>query len=134
MKTMKLAMIGYGNVGRAFTKMLEKRKMYLSEKYDTEILVTAICTRSLGAVLDSNGIHTAAETLPKGDKSVSAMDVITKTDYDILVELTPVNIMTGQPATYSSSGVPKTMILPPTSSMTSLSPQAAPMAEVQIRL
>ncbi len=99
MKTMKLAMIGYGNVGRAFTKMLERRKMYLSEMYDTEILITAICTRSLGAILDPDGIRTAAETLPEGDKSISAMDVITKTDYDILVELTPVNIMTGQPAT-----------------------------------
>lgn len=99
MKTIKLAMIGYGNVGRAFTKMLERRRDFLKEQYETEIAVTAIYTRSLGAILNDNGIDTSAENLPAGNHEFSAVDVIEKTEYDVMVELTPVNIMTGQPAT-----------------------------------
>lgn len=98
MKTIKLAMIGYGNVGRAFTKMLEEKRTYLREQYDAEILVTAICTRSFGAILDLRGIDTSAASLPPGIQEISALGVINKTDYDIMVELTPVNIATGQPA------------------------------------
>ena len=98
MKTIKLAMIGYGNVGRAFTKMLEEKRTYLREQYDVEILVTAICTRSFGAILDLRGIDTTAASLPPGIQEISALGVINKTDYDIMVELTPVNIATGQPA------------------------------------
>lgn len=99
MKTIRLAMIGYGNVGRAFVKMLERRREFLWESYNVDVIITAICTRSLGTVLNPDGINTTAEALAEGDKNISAMDVIMKSDYDIMVELTPVNIMTGQPAT-----------------------------------
>lgn len=99
MRTVKLAMIGYGNVGKAFTKMLEKRKDYLKENYDVEILISAICTRSLGAVVNENGIETQNNETFLGDKTISSKDVIKYADYDIMIELTPVNIMTGQPAT-----------------------------------
>ena len=58
MKKIKLAMIGYGNVGKAFGKMLKTRKQYIAETYDIEPVITAICTRRKGALLDSDGIDT----------------------------------------------------------------------------
>ncbi|MGC2873153.1 homoserine dehydrogenase [Ihubacter sp. mB4P-1] len=98
MKKIKLAMIGYGNVGKAFGKMLKTRKQYIAETYDIEPVITAICTRRKGALLDSDGIDTDLLEDRVFDKNVSSMEVIEQADYDVMIELTPINIMTGQPA------------------------------------
>lgn len=58
MKTLKLAMIGYGNVGKAFAKMLKTRERYIADTYGVRPVIAAICTRSKGALLDSDGIET----------------------------------------------------------------------------
>ncbi len=98
MRTVRLALIGYGNVGKAFARMLQKRRGYIEENYDCHIEITAICTRSLGALVNPAGIDT--ENLEAGlfAQGASAFSVIDEADYDIMVELTPINIMTGMPA------------------------------------
>ena len=58
MKTIKLALIGYGNVGKAFAKMLRQRTDYICDHFNTEAVITAICTRSKGALIDGSGIDT----------------------------------------------------------------------------
>ncbi len=56
MKTIKLALIGCGNVGKAFARMLRQKTDDICENFDTEVRITAICTRSKGALTDSRGI------------------------------------------------------------------------------
>ncbi len=98
MRDIKLALIGYGNVGKAFTKMLQKRRSYIEEHYDCNVQVTVVCTRSLGALIDPCGIDTDQMEAGIFAQNVPALSVIDEADYDIMVELTPINIMTGMPA------------------------------------
>lgn len=98
METIKLALIGYGNVGRAFAKMLRQKTDYIAENFDTKVEITAICTRSKGALIDESGIDTSNLREQAFDSEKTSVDVISEADYDILVEMTPINIQTGMPA------------------------------------
>lgn len=123
MRTIRIALIGYGNVGQAFARMLQRRADYIRETFDTEVLITAVCTRRRGAAVDPNGLDTerlteivngATHDAPAkaGDAPVDAtqsardvfdaaknsFDVIRTAPYDVMVDLTPINIKTGQPA------------------------------------
>lgn len=84
MQTIKLAMLGYGNAGRAFKSLLEEKAEALAEAYDTSFEFVSIVTKSKGDLL--------------GSPTDTAMDVAENADYDVLIELTPLNIMTGEPA------------------------------------
>ena len=84
MQTIKLAMLGYGNAGRAFKSLLEEKAEALAEAYDTSFEFVSIVTKSKGDLL--------------GSPTDTAMDVAETADYDILIELTPLNITTGEPA------------------------------------
>lgn len=92
---MKVAILGMGTVGRGVLRMLMEK--------DLGIRVTAIAD-SRSAVIDNNGISIADILLAKrahgscGDASLSAMDVVRQADYDALVEVTPTNASTGEPA------------------------------------
>ena len=99
MKEIRIALIGYGSVGKAFAAMLERREEYIRKQFDAQILITAICTGRRGGVLRPEGIDPHALTDDKFDRSMDAMRIIRSGEYDIMVELTPINIMTGQPAT-----------------------------------
>jgi len=84
MQTIKLAMLGYGNAGKAFKSLLEEKADDLAEAYDTSFEFVSIVTKSKGDLL--------------GSPTDTAMDVAVNADYDVLVELTPLNILTGEPA------------------------------------
>ena len=94
----RIALIGYGNVGRAFARMLIRKQDYIRETFGTEAVITAICTASRGAVIDADGIDTEWLSEDMFSRKLDAFGVIDSDAYDIMVELTPINIMTGQPA------------------------------------
>lgn len=109
MKELKLALLGFGNAGRAFGRLLNEKKEEIKEKYDTDIKVTAIATGSRGCLVCADGIDVMAaiedvETKGKfaperGISDLTTMEIVEKAEYDVLVEMTPLNIFTGQPAT-----------------------------------
>lgn len=99
MKTIKIALIGYGNVGKAFAAMLERRAKYIKKQFDAEIVITAICTSRRGGILRPEGLNPHSLRDDMFDKTLDAMKIIRSGEYDIMIELTPINIMTGQPAT-----------------------------------
>ncbi len=99
MEKIRIALIGYGNVGQAFARMLLRRKDYIMEKFGLEPMITGISTGRRGGIIRSEGIDTAGLTDDMFNKELKALDVIDFGEYDIMVELTPINIMTGQPAT-----------------------------------
>ena len=84
MNTIKLAMLGYGNAGKAFKSLLEEKAKELSDAYDISFEFVSIVTKSKGDLL--------------GSPTDTALDVAKNVDYDVLIELTPLNIKTGQPA------------------------------------
>ncbi len=98
-----LALIGFGNAGKAFARLLEQKSRELEEEYNARIIVTAIVTGSHGFMVDENGIDLRKALSgdgfsTDGHNGNQALNVIRTSDYDIMCELTPLNIMTGEPA------------------------------------
>jgi len=98
MKTLNVAVIGFGSVGRGVLKVLAEHKGIYG---DVEFKVVAICD-SKGAVMDKKGldVENVLKQKSNGDlKRVNktSIEVINECDYDILVEVTPTDATTGEP-------------------------------------
>lgn len=108
MKTVKLAIMGFGNAAQAFTSILiDKRKELETAGYNFQI--TAITTGSKGNLENNEGFDPSMllshlkekgnfRDFPMGVTEKSTLEIIETGPYDIMVELTPLNIFTGQPA------------------------------------
>ena len=105
----RLALIGFGNVGRAFARLLLTKRDSLAQEFGIEWRVVAIAARRAGAAIDSKGIplDRALEAAERGGPlaPLSALPAPTAMDEligacgaDILFENTPVNYETGRPA------------------------------------
>ena len=99
MEQIRIALIGYGKVGQAFARMLERKKDFINEKFGKDPVITAIVTGRKGGVVRPDGIDIDALTDEMFDINMKALTVIDSGEYDVMIELTPINIMTGQPAT-----------------------------------
>lgn len=89
MTTVRLALYGFGNVGRALARMLVATHAPFS--------VTALATHTHGAVLDANGIDLAV-ILAGTDLPRRALPPIASLPADVLVEMTPLDPAAGEPA------------------------------------
>lgn len=110
MKDLKLALIGFGDAGQAFAKMLLEKNEEIQRRYDTRILVVAITTKTRGNLVDAWGID-----LDKALKNIqnsgrfdkvlgfsgnsTSQGIIDNVEYDVLVELTPLEFSSGKIAT-----------------------------------
>lgn len=105
----KLAILGFGNVGQAFAKLLIEKHQEIINNLGCEVLITAISTNSKGCLVNENGINLkkALEDVQLNNKfdekssdytDISAFEVANTVDYDVIVELTPLQIFSGQPA------------------------------------
>ncbi len=99
MEKIRIALLGYGNVGQAFARMLRRREDYIKETFGLEPVITAISTGRHGGITRAEGIDTGKLTYDMFDPDLTDFDVIDFGEYDVICELTPINIMTGQPAT-----------------------------------
>lgn len=99
MRTIRIALIGYGNVGRAFAEMLLRKEEYIADEFDAKAVITAICTATRGGCIRPDGIDTRTLTDGMFNRELDTFAVIGSGEYDVMIELTPINIMTGQPAT-----------------------------------
>ena len=102
-------MLGFGNAGRAFAKLILDKQEEIRQRYDCAVITTAIATRSRGTLVNPEGIDLGkaladAETdgrfdTQDGDYSVlNSLEIAAQADYDVLFELTPLEIFSGQPA------------------------------------
>jgi homoserine dehydrogenase len=105
----RFCLVGFGNVGRAFARLLLKKESELAGRYGVTISVTGIITGSHGAAIDPDGIDleqalsTAEAGLPLDSLSATGRPENTEAfirvcPADFLFESTPVNPHTGQPA------------------------------------
>ena len=92
---MKIAIVGFGSVGQGLAKMILEK--------DLDITVTGLAD-SRGGVMNPSGIDLEnalsqkREGKPLGSSTKGAMMIVKRGDYDALVEVTPTNITTGEPA------------------------------------
>ncbi len=109
MKRIKICLMGFGNVSRAFVRLAEHKQAELSERYEVAFIVTAIATGRHGRAIDPQGIdtHRALALVEEGRSldSLSAItcprdvkDFIAASQADFLLENSPVNYESGQPA------------------------------------
>lgn len=107
-ETVRLMMVGFGNVGKAFTRLLLDKEAELLEQYQLRLVVTGICTRSHGAAIDPRGLdlRSVLETLQASGSlssldragfSGNALDFIRDCEGEVLLDSTPVNPKTGKP-------------------------------------
>lgn len=110
MKTLRLALIGFGNAGKAFAKLLIGKQTELKDTLHCHVIVTAIVTATKGTLINEKGICLEKacrdiELLGRFDENTggfckkTAIEIIKTAEYDVMCELTPLNILTGQPAT-----------------------------------
>ncbi|WP_245156552.1 hypothetical protein [Clostridium aminobutyricum] len=109
MKTLKLGLLGFGNAARAFSKILEEKKKEIMESMGFDIIVTGITTGSRGNLYNLDGIDlkkACSEIEQKGCfdssgadyRSMTSMEFVETGEYDVIIEMTPLEIFTGQPA------------------------------------
>ncbi len=104
----KLVFIGFGNVGRSLAELLLRKQAELEKDYDITFSVTAISTGKHGRAVDPEGLDLpkVLEALKTGEslgqfnkkKVTDSLDLLKKSEADVLFENTPVNHKTGQPA------------------------------------
>lgn len=108
MKELKLAILGFGNVGRAFAELIIKNHQKILTNYGTDVKVVAIATKSRGNLIDENGLdlvealeeirETGRFENNKALTNKNNWDIIRNVTFDVLVELTPLNVKNGEPA------------------------------------
>lgn len=143
MRTLKIAMLGFGNAGRAFARILLDKHQQIKQDYGCDIQTAAIVTGSRGTLLSPAGFPADAvpsQIPPESDgqdvtsqgaisqgvtsqgidlaeairqieedgrfdenspffSRLTALEVVDRADYDVIIELTPLQLFTGQPAT-----------------------------------
>ena len=102
----KIGLIGYGNVGASFLKILKEKKQILSKNFELDCKVIAIFEYD-GALIKEDGIdlelllnkENKYRELPFWKKDVSfTSNLISKLGINICIEATPTNPETGEPA------------------------------------
>ncbi|MDU9376920.1 Homoserine dehydrogenase [Methanocorpusculaceae archaeon Sp1] len=97
MKPMRIALLGLGSVGRGVAKVLA------NPEYG--FVITAAADSKSGAVAPLGGTLDMCEVFARknatgkcGDSAWSAERIVREAEYDILVEVSPTNAQTGEPA------------------------------------
>ncbi len=104
----RLALLGFGNVGRAFARLLLRKEAELESDYGIHFIVTGIATGRHGIAIDPNGLdlNQALELVESG-QSLSLIARLPITDSlafvnsvpaDVLFENSPVDHENGEPA------------------------------------
>ena len=102
---LKLAFIGFGNVGRSLAQILIDKKKILQDKYGSEFKVIGIA-ELYGSFVNQNGLDLEELVdLSFGDfkehkdwnEGMKASELIKSLDFDVLVEMSFTNLDDGEP-------------------------------------
>ncbi len=107
--TYRLVLIGFGSAGQGLARILRNRSNWLRERYGIEPQLVGVCTRSRGSLYDPDGLNPAAlldaiehaghlRDLP-GHTDHEPLQIINEAQADVLVELSPTDLQTAEPAT-----------------------------------
>ena len=109
MKNFRLALLGFGNVGQAFARLLKRKRNTLLKDYGVGFDITGIATARHGLAIQPGGldIEQALQAVSSGGNlnEISSQpspsdlfEFIRSCGADVLFENTPVNYADGQPA------------------------------------
>lgn len=105
----RLILCGFGNVGRAFARLLTQKDGYLKQRYGLSFEPAAVVDIG-GAAIAAEGSLPIAKLLSHvehggtvetfatmGHTGMTGVDVIGNLDAQVLIEATPANLATGEP-------------------------------------
>jgi homoserine dehydrogenase len=106
---MRLALIGFGNVGQGFAEILVKNGGDLAQRYGLQLEIVAVSDLLKGSVYNAQGLDAASLlTAVRTDGDLSnveapqrgwdALETIRNCNADVIVELSYTDLETGQPA------------------------------------
>jgi homoserine dehydrogenase len=106
-----LALLGFGNVGRRFARLLDERRDWLTLDYDLETRIVGVATRSHGCTVKVDGLDAVSlavacengKALSGGRAVNDSLEVIQElargdAPMKAVIETTPLDIAAGQPA------------------------------------
>jgi homoserine dehydrogenase len=107
--TYRLALVGFGAVGQGLARLLRDHGERLAQRYDMAPRLVAVFTHSRGRLYDPDGLDPAVlldaieqvghlRDLP-GQTSLGVLDLVEHRTADVLVEASPTDLATGEPAT-----------------------------------
>lgn len=109
MRTYRLAMIGFGNVGQGFAQILIDRRDLLRKTYDVDFEIVAVSDFLKGSVYNPEGL--SVETLLNAVKTQDdlkqveapyrdwdALKTIAESNADVIIEISYTDLETGEPA------------------------------------
>lgn len=108
MRTYRLALVGFGNVGQGLATILRDTADQLAEQYGARFVIVAAHTASRGSVYDPDGLDPAAllaapggrlDAVPAAHHGWDVARVLAEGNADVVVELSPTNLDTAEPAT-----------------------------------
>ena len=105
----KLAIIGFGNVGQGLAQILVDKKQFYQQAFNTEFVIVAVCDFVKGSLYNPEGlaIQDLLSTVDKGSsledidgpvKGWDALTTIAQSNADIIIELAHTDLKTGEPA------------------------------------
>jgi len=106
MPSYNLAMVGFGNVGRALLRLLIAKESELRRKYDIRWRLTGVATRRVGWFADADGLNPIA--LLNGHWPAQSQNTqqprnvrewLERAKVDVFFEASSLEVQTGQPAT-----------------------------------
>ena len=108
-KKYRLCLVGFGNVGKAFARLLLNKEQELASRYDIALTVTGIITGTHGQAINPDGLDLdLALKIADSDQNLGELSVIAAPNEthafisacpaDFMIETTPVNPESGQPA------------------------------------
>jgi len=104
----RIGLIGFGNVGQGFIRILVNKGSKLRERYGFEFKVVGIADPIKGSVFDPEGLDIVKvielvdkygniKDYPGGRKDIDSLYLCRSDSVDIVVEVTPTNVKTGEP-------------------------------------
>jgi homoserine dehydrogenase len=109
MRTYRLAIIGFGNVGQGLAQIMDEKGATLRRQFGIDIRITAVSDIRLGSVYNPAGFtpRTLLDAVNR-DKSFQRVETpqrgwdsirtVRNTESDVVVELSPTDLQTGEPA------------------------------------
>lgn len=108
---MRIAIIGFGVVGQGLAEILRDKAAELQAAHNFLCEIVAVATRSRGTLYHPDGLDTAQllEAIQKGHlghyphvygltRNWDALTLVRQSNADVVVEVSPTNLQTGQPA------------------------------------
>ncbi|HOJ00384.1 MAG TPA: homoserine dehydrogenase [Anaerolineaceae bacterium] len=106
MRSIAIIMAGFGNVGKAFARLVYRKYAEIENAYGFDLRITGVSTGKHGCLGMETGFDLeqlasgvlSSSSLPGSTPFRDTLEMIEKSEADVFIENTPVNYESGQPA------------------------------------